>query len=378
MIGRDLWLDRIRDAWSLRNVVWLSGVRRVGKTTLARMLPEAEYLNCDLPSVQRRVADPEAYLNSRTPDATLVFDEVHRLADPSMLLKIAADEYPGLRILATGSSTLAATGKFRDSLSGRKVPLHLCPVLWQECPGWLGAADLDRRLLHGGLPEPLLATEPDPGFYAEWLDSFYAREILELFRIRNRVGFLTLLRLLLRSSGGQVDYTKLARQAEVSRPTVTSHLEALTTAHAVCLLRPLAGGGRREITSRPKCYAFDTGFVAFERGWESLRGGDRGLLWEHLVLDALRLEFGDGVQYWRDKSGREIDFVVRRPGGRVDAVEAKLSPDAYDGAALEVFRRLYPQGDDYVVSPMSGESFRARRRGRLVTFCGLDALGGAK
>lgn len=342
------------------------------------MLPDVEYLNCDLPSVQRRLADPEVYLNSLPSDATLVFDEVHRLADPSLLLKIAADEHPGLRVLATGSSTLAATGKFRDSLSGRKVSLHLCPVLWQECPDWLGAADLDRRLLHGGLPEQLLAPEPEPAFYAEWLDSFYAREILELFRIRNRVGFLALLRLLLRSSGGQVDYTKLARQSEVSRPTVKSHLEALTTAHAVCLLRPLAGGGRREITSRPKCYAFDTGFVAFERGWERLRGGDRGLLWEHLVLDGLRLKFGERVQYWRDKSGREIDFVVRRPGGRVDAVEAKLSPDAYDGAALKEFRRLYPEGEDYVVSPMTGEPFRASRRGRLVTFRGLEALGGTK
>ena len=46
-------------------------------------------------------------------------DEVHQLADPSRLLKIGADEFPKLKILATGSSTLAATQKFRDSLTGR-------------------------------------------------------------------------------------------------------------------------------------------------------------------------------------------------------------------------------------------------------------------
>jgi len=34
--------------------VWLAGVRRVGKTTLARMLGGAEYLNCDLPFVGAR------------------------------------------------------------------------------------------------------------------------------------------------------------------------------------------------------------------------------------------------------------------------------------------------------------------------------------
>ena len=338
------------------------------------MLPEARYLNCDLPSVQRLVQDPEAWLDSQAPGAVLILDEVHRLADPSMLLKIAADEHADLRVLATGSSTLAATGKFRDSLTGRKTSVHLFPVLWEECRNWLGVPDLDRRLLHGGMPEMLLADEPEPAFYAEWLDSFYARDILELFAIRNRQGFLALLSLLLRSSGGQVDYTKLARDAELSRPTVKSHLEALTAAHAIHLLRPFAGGGRREITSRPKCYAFDTGFVAFERGWEHLRGSDRGLLWEHLVLDGLRLRFGDGVQYWRDKSGREVDFVLRRPGGKVDAIEAKLTPDGLQDSGFAAFRQFYPKGSNYVVSPMLETSF-ARHRGLAVTFGGLQAVG---
>lgn len=59
MIERPLWLERLETAWSNRSIVWLSGVRRVGKTTLARMLPDAEYLNCDLPSARRALADPE-------------------------------------------------------------------------------------------------------------------------------------------------------------------------------------------------------------------------------------------------------------------------------------------------------------------------------
>lgn len=36
MIERPLWLERVRQAWTQRSVVWLSGVRRVGKTTIAR------------------------------------------------------------------------------------------------------------------------------------------------------------------------------------------------------------------------------------------------------------------------------------------------------------------------------------------------------
>ena len=74
MIRRPLWLDRIGRAWSRRPIVWLSGVRRVGKTTLARMLPDAVHLHCDLPAVVRAVADPELFLSGLRPGATIVFD----------------------------------------------------------------------------------------------------------------------------------------------------------------------------------------------------------------------------------------------------------------------------------------------------------------
>ena len=50
----------------------------------------------------------------------VVLDEVPQLPDLSQLLKIAADGFPRLKILATGSSTLAAMQKSRDSLTGRK------------------------------------------------------------------------------------------------------------------------------------------------------------------------------------------------------------------------------------------------------------------
>jgi predicted AAA+ superfamily ATPase len=370
MIKRTLWLEKLQQAWNRRSIVWLSGVRRVGKTSLARMLPDAVYMNCDLPSTVRALEDPELFLDGQVPGMVLVFDEVHHLEDPSRLLKIAADEYPQLKILATGSSTLAATRKFRDSLTGRKQAIHLCPILWEQCADPFGVPDFDRRLLHGGLPEPLLATHKDPEFFSEWIDSFYARDIQELFGIRNRQGFLALFRLLLRQSGGQLDYSQLANLSEMSRPTVKAHIEAMQIAHAIHLLRPFHGGGKREIVSRPKCYAFDTGFVTFEKGWDSIRDDDRGLLWEHLVLDALRFRYADAdIFYWQDKSHREVDFVVRRERNRVDLVECKINPDRLNTPVMDAFRSLYPAGDNYVVSPAVKKPYQIRRGDQVFTVC---------
>ena len=370
MVGRSLWVARVQQAWSRRSIVWLSGVRRAGKTTLARMLPDAVYVNCDLPSAARAADDPELFLAAQAPDSILVLDEVQRLPDPSRLLKIAADVFPRLRILATGSSTLAATGKFRDTLAGRKVALHLFPVLWQECADPFGVPDFDRRLLHGGLPEPLLAARKDLAFFSEWIDSFYARDVLELFGVRNRQGFLSLFRLLLRWSGGQVDYTKLARLSELSRPTVRSYLEALQVARAVHLLPPFSDGGPREIVSRPKCYAFDTGFVTFEKGWDTIREDDRGLLWEHLVLDELRARHPeDRIFYWRDKAQHEVDFVIRRERDRLDLVECKVNADALEPAPVEAFRARYPEGENFIATPVASVPYRVRRGGRVFTVC---------
>ena len=369
-IGREIWLQRISRAWSDRTIVWLSGVRRVGKTTLAQMLPDSNYVNCDLPSTARMLRDPELFLDSQMPGTVLIFDEVHVLADPSRLLKVSADQYPSLRVLATGSSTLAATRKFRDSLTGRKHSVHLQPVLWEECVDWLGAPDIGRRLLHGGLPDSLLSGSPSPDFFNEWLDSYYARDIQELFHVRNRQGFQTLFRLLLRQSGGQLELTKLATQCELSRPTVRAHIEAMAITHALHLLRPYHGGGKREVVARPKCYGFDTGFVAFEKGWTSLRPEDQGILWEHLVLDALRFLFGDGsLFYWQDKSRREVDFVIRRGDGYVDVVECKLNPENVRHSGVEAFRALYPRGRNLILSPIVKQPYRIRQHAHTLTVC---------
>lgn len=362
MVERPFWLERVRQAWAKASVVWLTGVRRVGKTTLARSLPAARYVNCDLPSAAERLQDPEGFLASLR-DPIVILDEVHQLPDPSRLLKIAADAFPGLKVLATGSSTLAATQKFRDSLTGRKREVLLLPVLAEELARF-EVSDLRRRLFRGGLPQALLGEHHDPEFYAEWLDSFFARDVQELFRVEKRSGFLRLLELLLRQSGGLIEVTSLARATALSRPTVMNYLDVLQITHAVRVLRPFHGGGRQELLHQPKGYGFDTGFVAHARGWGELRTEDCGLLWEHLVLDTLLGSIPSaGVHFWRDKQGREVDFVVPRGRDGCDAIECKWRAAAFDPAALLTFRSLHPKGRNFVVAPDARESHDRRVAG---------------
>ena len=354
-------------------MVWLTGVRRIGKTTLAREIADAEYFNCDLPSATQRMADPEAFFRSLE-RPRVILDEVHQLADPSTLLKVGTDHFPRLRILATGSSTLASTAKFRDSLTGRKRVVHLQPVLYEELAAF-GVRNLQTRLLRGGLPQLLLGDELDREAYAEWLDSYYARDVQELFRLGKRASFLRLLELVLRQSGKLAEGTSLAKHASVTRPTVMSWLDVFQITNVVTIVRPFSGGGRREILAQPKIYGFDTGFVAHFRGWDALRAEDCGDLWEHVVLETLLASGARPIHFWRDKQQREVDFVLPSGRDRCDVIECKWSASAFEPRGFLAFREHYPKGNNFVVVPTDAKPLERTAAGLDVTFLSPAELG---
>ena len=98
MVKRNYWLKRLEDAWKRRSVIWLAGVRRVGKTYLCKSLDNVEYFDCELPRTRRLLEDPEEFLE-KLGKKRIILDEIHRLKNPSELLKIAADYYPKVKII---------------------------------------------------------------------------------------------------------------------------------------------------------------------------------------------------------------------------------------------------------------------------------------
>jgi uncharacterized protein len=376
VIARHFWQRRLAEAWRRRSIVWLMGVRRAGKTFLARSLPGADYFDCELPRTRALLADPEGFLAS-VPDHTLIVDEIHRLPDPSEFLKVAADHFPSVRVLATGSSTLGASSRFRDTLTGRKTEVWLTPMTMDDLEDF-GSSDLRRRLLRGGLPEFFLAPElPEAGF-EEWADAFWARDILELFRLERRASFRCLFELLMAQSGGIFEATRFARPCEASRTTISNYVAVLEAAFAMHVVRPFAEGGRGEVVSAPKVYGFDTGFVCHSRGMTDLRPGDMGMLWEHLVLNELHAHAGRApVRYWRTKHGREVDFVLVRRGLPPVAIECKWSADQFEPGAMRAFRDAYPGGPSLVVTADTppGRSYERRHGVLVVKYVSIRDLG---
>jgi len=370
---RKFWISRVADAWEKRSVLWLSGVRRVGKTCLCQSLSDIEYFDCELPRIRKSMDDPEGFLKGLK-GKRIVLDEIHRLGNPSELLKIAADHFPDINIIATGSSTLSASRKFRDTLAGRKQELWLTPMLSHDLEDF-NIQSMESRFLRGGLPPFIMADSLPEREFQEWIDSYWAKDIQELFRLERRHSFQRFFELLVAQSGGIFEATRFSRPCEVSRTTITNYLSVLEATFVVHVLRPFSAGKSSEIISAPKVYGFDTGFVCYFRGWHSLRPEDMGRLWEHFVLNEIQgsLQLRN-MCYWRDKRGHEVDFVISPRGMAPVAVECKWSASDFTPENLKSFRQRHPGGDSFVVAHDIDRRF-VRNYGSLeVNFVSLSEL----
>lgn len=373
MVIRKYWLKKIDIAWRARSVIWLSGVRRVGKTFLSRSLPDVEYFDCELPRTRRMMEDPEAFLGEVRGEK-VVLDEIHRLGNPSQLLKIAADHFPDVMLLATGSSTLGASTKFKDTLTGRKSDVWLTPMTTRDLDDF-GNDALAHRFLRGGLPPFFMGKKLPEKEFQNWMDSYWAKDIQELFRLERRSSFQRFVELILSNSGGIFEATKYARPCEVSRTTIANYLNVLESTYVAHVIRPYSSHRPTEIVAAPKVYGFDTGFVCYYRNWNELRAENLGYLWEHFVLNEMHAALQSRrINYWRDKRGHEVDFVILQRGRDPVAVECKWSVDAFDPKNIAAFRRRHAGEENYVVVTDIDRSFARKYKDLSVRFLTLRTL----
>jgi len=161
-------------------------------------------------------------------------------------------------------------------------------------------------MLRGGLPPFFLAPALPERDFQEWMDAYWAKDILELFRLERRSAFQRLVELVLDRSGGIFDASRFARDCGVSRTTIANHLAVLEATAVAHVVRPYS---------------------------------------EDLLLNEVHAHGAPfAVHYWCDKDHHEVDFVLMRRGREAIAVECKASERGFDAANLAAFRRRYPKG----------------------------------
>lgn len=337
-------------------IILVLGARQVGKTTLAKAIGkkiEAEakkvlYLNCDLAEDNRAVnTNSKTVLERLLLEVdVLLIDEAQRLDNPGLTLKIIYDNFPGVRVLATGSSSFDLKNKLSDPLTGRYLDFTLYPLSFTESlqtGGEIGneallknQADalLPQVILYGLYPEVYLSNTPEQkqALLERIVESYLFKDILTFQRVKNSQAIKDLTKALAYQIGSEVNENELANRLKIDRKTVVSYLDILEKAYVIVTAHPYSKNPRREIGSHYKIYFVDLGIRnALIGDFNSIDlRADAGLLWENFLFVERRKLFANKAMvvtsnFWRSYSGAEVDYIEKATNEELKAFEFKYS-----------------------------------------------------
>jgi len=345
------------------------GPRRVGKTTLLESFLNRTNLKYKLDSgdnirTQNTLSsqDFKQILEYAQGYELIAIDEAQQIPNIGMGLKIIVDQIPGIKVIATGSSSFDLSSQVGEPLTGRKRTIELFPVAQLELLSLFNKHELKERideyLVYGGYPE--IITSKTKGekklLLEELVDSYLMRDILTLERIKNSKTILDLLKLLSFQVGNEVSINELATQLSIDGKTVNRYLDLLEKAFVIVRVGGFSRNLRNEITNKCKYYFLDNGIRnAVINQFNDLDSrNDIGQLWENFIFTE-RLKkcsyqniFGSRY-FWRTYNQKEIDIVEEREG-KLFGYECKWSSNKKTKAPKE-WSEGYPQADYQIINP---------------------------
>ncbi|MDW7760402.1 MAG: ATP-binding protein [Acidobacteriota bacterium] len=340
-------------------VLVIYGPRQVGKTTLLEDFLAKSPMKHRLDSGEdvriQEVLESRDFRAVREYAAgyeLLAIDEAQKVRGIGEALKILVDQVPGIRVIATGSSSFDLAGQVGEPLTGRKITLTLYPVAQMELAGLFTPFELRERiedfLIFGGYPEVVATPEKKEKtrLLTEISSSYLLKDILAFDRVKSSKVLLDLLRLLAFQIGSEVSLSELGGKLGLDYKTVGRYLDLLEKSFVIFTLRGFSRNLRNEMTKKAKYYFFDTGIrnaLIANFNPPALRN-DIGQLWENfLVMERLKSQAYRAVPvnhyFWRTWQAQEIDLIEEREG-RLFAYEFKWTGR---GRAPGKFREAYPE-----------------------------------
>jgi predicted AAA+ superfamily ATPase len=372
-------LEKLRIHLETPEIVLVTGMRRVGKTTALRMIydeiPSRNKVFIDIENpIDQRIFEENDFNNiwanllvygiNNQEKAYLFLDEIQAMPSIVKAVKYLFDHYR-VKFFLTGSSSFYLKNLFPESLSGRKILFELYPLDFEEFLLFKGQnkpyhntfrekeknknpvlfekfkKQYEEYLEFGGFPQVVLTTD-----YSEKIlqikdifKSYFEKDVRAISDFKNIQNFRDLLLLLLQRTGSKLDVSKLASEIGISRDTVYSYLSFLQGTYVIDLIPPFTLNPDREVSGAKKIYFCDNGFLSH------LGKVSEGALLENAVYLNIR-KYGK-VAFYQKRSGKEIDFIL--PDDRV-ALEVKRTGTADDYRRLSSLVKSIELREQYVIT----------------------------
>ncbi|MDX2246820.1 MAG: ATP-binding protein [Bacteroidia bacterium] len=351
-----------------RKILILYGQRQVGKTTLSlQLLQKLEnkkvlYVNADLNSHVEVFSSRDIHkLRLFVSGFDILFiDEAQRIPEIGINLKILHDNFPDLRILVTGSSSLDLASRIQEPLTGRTWTFRLHAFSAEELSAGPGLLEyhsrLEEWLLFGAYPGvmELRHAQDKKIFLSELTQAYLYKDILELSGIRHSGKLRDLLRLLAFQIGSEVSFNELGRTLGMDTATVQHYIDLLERAFVIKVVGSFSRNLRKEISKKQKIYFQDLGVRnALIEKFASLNlREDVGRLWENYLFIE-RTKFLDNHQiranrfFWRLQTGAELDYVEEYEG-KIAGYEFKFGETQSKPPAS--WKETYPEATFSVIN----------------------------
>lgn len=319
------------------------GPRQSGKTTLVNDVIDIVGTKTLVLSGDQRGEWWEALTSREISKLTLlvsdyemiVVDEAQRIPEIGLSLKIIFDNFPDLKVIVTGSSSLDLASQVSEPLTGRVYSYHLFPIaqtelLRMQTPHEL-ETHLEERLIYGSYPEvfSLNGAVAKTTYLKNLADQYLYKDVLEFGDIRNSSKIRDLLKLLAFQIGSQVSIAELASALEISHRTVDRYIDLLEKSFIIFRLSGFSRNLRKEVAKMDKIYFYDTGIRNTLIGNLNLLADrdDTGKLWENfLLMERMKKQMYAGRLFghffWRLTSGAKLD-LVEEEGGKLLGFEFK-------------------------------------------------------
>lgn len=346
-------------------IVIIYGARQVGKTTLCREIlkkvKNGKYINCEL--LQNKTA-LETTNDKKLKDFLgesdlIVLDEAQKIKDIGLVLKIIADTFPQLQIIATGSSSFELANKTAEPLTGRARRFLLYPLAIEEIRQKYNATDLNARLenilRYGTYPSVFDQAEKEASEeLMEIASNYLYKDLFQFSGIRKPDILVDLLKALALQIGNEVSLAELANLLGKNSHTIEAYLNLLEQSFIVFKVRSFSRNLRKEISKKYKIYFYDLGIRnSLIQNFNLLDiRSDTGALWENFCL-AERMKHNNNNRnfpncyFWRTYDGQEIDWVEEREG-KLFAYEIKWGKKT--PLAPKVWLENYPNAEYKVIN----------------------------
>ena len=337
---------------------FLFGPRGTGKSTLMKEIySDALWIDLLRPQVLRSyLARPERLydLIAGNPEKkTIVIDEVQKAPTLLAIAHSVIEEQKGLQFILTGSSSRKLKRSAADLLAGRALKRVFHPFMACELQEKFS---LDRAMHDGLLPLVVMGKNPS-NILETYIALYLQEEIQAEGLVRNLESFSRFLEVVTFSHGSLLNTSNIARECEVKRKTVENYLQILEDLMLAYQLPVFTKRARRELSSHPKFYLFDSGVFytlrpkgILDRAEEIEGAALEGLVFQHLKAWNDYSREKHTLAFWRTRSGVEVDFIVYGALG-FWAIEVKHSTQIHsqDTKALEEFLKDYPEATAFLL-----------------------------